>query len=81
MNIEPYDRMVQLTVNSKEVQQVPVEINNVHYILKQELESDDIILRLVDEQNAELIKVHTKEVFAEILEDEESYGEAPKCCL
>lgn len=78
VNIEPYDRMVQLTVNSKEVQQVPVEINNVHYILKQELESGDIILRLVDEQNAELIKVHTKEVFAEILEDEESYGGSTK---
>ncbi|MFS0646966.1 DUF4153 domain-containing protein [Siminovitchia sp. 179-K 8D1 HS] len=78
VNIEQYDRMIHLTVYNEEEEdsgkEIPIEINNTNYILTKQLEEEYFNLHLVDEQDEELIRVNSKEVFDEILGDEETYG-------
>lgn len=76
MNVEQYDRMIHLNIYSKENsrKEIPIEMNNANYTLTKQLNGKYTNLHLVDEHDEELMRVNTKEVFDEILGNEESYG-------
>ncbi|RST59761.1 DUF4153 domain-containing protein [Siminovitchia terrae] len=75
LNIENYDRMVNLYVNgyqkTKDVGTViPLKIDNKNYKLKNLVDEENIFLILVDESDQELIRFDAKKAFERIFDNQ-----------
>lgn len=73
MDVEGYDRMLHMNINtmdSKTVseQEVQFEKDGINYTVKQQYEGDKIIIRVVDHQNHELLRVDTRDVLNNIFD-------------
>ena len=76
VNIDGYDRMIHMYINSQQVgmdseKEIPIEIKGISYSLIKQLDGDYVTITLLDENDEELIRFDTEEVFTSILE---SYG-------
>lgn len=78
LNIENYDRMIHLNINSSEVgtdQAIPITKGGRSFTLSKQPKGDTFIIRLMDKQDKELIQMDTKEIFNEVLKNYQESAE------
>jgi len=76
VNVEDYDRMIHMYINSQQAvdsaQAIPIEKDGLGYTLVKKLDGDYVTISLMNDIDEELIRFNTEEIFDTILKNNES---------